>query len=1000
MTLRRVFRNECARLARDESGVAVVFTLCSFLFLFACCTSVWFVGENVRRKAELQNACDAAAYSAAVVQADGLSRMAVVNRAMSWCYVQMTKMQMDYITLRWLELTKERFEKDRRNGDRTALLRMFSDKAGFHSLSREWRSWYMIIPRMILEIIGIHIYLGVENVDFWFAADCKDKTHRHEHDSGGNGSYIGFRLTQSDNSKIGCVRVNSSSRDATVLDRYVEKTRIDEAVEDLQVMYGEKGWRLEALIGALKNAIITCNALLPVINRQMAVAIEETAVRTLQENLPRAPDGRIDQKLVDSYRWTVAGGVSRPPTQYATGMVGGVLEGVSPILNFVSHPYFSGLCNTEEDELAFLNMADGVPDHTGEVKLIDYFADNGKNRRWKQTPAAGLDQWFIRCDPRESAIADQVQVVREFKNAPAGIVRAYKNANYREGACATSALQKLFGMKGIHRGNYVTDILDGGTIDSAVSGLSGIFGFRPSKLINPGSKPRNPFKRIKWRAKRTLQKALRKLDGPIEAFMAPIQNTIGKIAGIAKTLEQAAFGVGVDPSCNNERLRFIDKCANVPDSTGLVSEWEWASAYWFCNWGRLRATGIVNFDVRWCMHPFLPVAAIHGGRSDAKPNVLLHSAGDTGGYGGTDRYGAKWKNYLFGLFGKVFPWFSEEVKMYSKQGHSRDKYRSSFVGLDGDAPSLACSAGHNTFPIVGYGGLHSNYLLKGFSRVYGDDKAVYNGYYQGVPCQPWVLNRRFFEGGGTIVVGVARKQSNFFADLFDDLARKADILDKRSLYSAFTPADGRQHFVALAAGRAGWAPRCGHGRADGTDSVNAGRDPARVYEVRYDSVTDRKFGPEGHPVLPQNVPGVSSADLVLLQNHGRIGCACGNHNTTARLRRQWNLSQTDWDGVLLPLRYAHAKPDPYDSVKDGAEQKTDWSFSLIGSFTSDDASASVAGMLWDHAVWRKFGETELGGGWFSKSNEGSSMKTKDVLPLPVDVDDRTPADLIRKRRIL
>ena len=102
-------------LGRDERGFVVMTVLCVFLFLFVLCCSIYAVGETVRQKIRLQNACDAAAYSAAVVQADGLSRMATVNRAMSWTYVHMTNQQMDYITYRWLRLVAKRFWEDHSN---------------------------------------------------------------------------------------------------------------------------------------------------------------------------------------------------------------------------------------------------------------------------------------------------------------------------------------------------------------------------------------------------------------------------------------------------------------------------------------------------------------------------------------------------------------------------------------------------------------------------------------------------------------------------------------------------------------------------------------------------------------------------------------------------------------------------------------------------------------------------------------------------------------------
>ena len=82
-------------IRRDDSGAALVITLGVFMFLVMVTGGVYAIGENVRQKIELQNAVDAAAYSASVVQADYLSRMATVNKAMAWTYVDLQKRSLD-----------------------------------------------------------------------------------------------------------------------------------------------------------------------------------------------------------------------------------------------------------------------------------------------------------------------------------------------------------------------------------------------------------------------------------------------------------------------------------------------------------------------------------------------------------------------------------------------------------------------------------------------------------------------------------------------------------------------------------------------------------------------------------------------------------------------------------------------------------------------------------------------------------------------------------------
>lgn len=95
----------CSRLWADESGVVLMMTVVVFLTLFILMCSIYAVGENIRQRIEIQNAADAAAYSAALVQADGISRMAVLNRALGWTHVQMSRAVRDYVLDVWLEDT-------------------------------------------------------------------------------------------------------------------------------------------------------------------------------------------------------------------------------------------------------------------------------------------------------------------------------------------------------------------------------------------------------------------------------------------------------------------------------------------------------------------------------------------------------------------------------------------------------------------------------------------------------------------------------------------------------------------------------------------------------------------------------------------------------------------------------------------------------------------------------------------------------------------------------
>lgn len=97
-------------LIYDDCGVAIAYTIMVFLFMFMLCVSVYAMSENIRKRMEMQNLCDAAAYSGAVVQADMLSRLAVLNRALSWTYAQTNMRQMDYIVDDWLQRIHKDYE--------------------------------------------------------------------------------------------------------------------------------------------------------------------------------------------------------------------------------------------------------------------------------------------------------------------------------------------------------------------------------------------------------------------------------------------------------------------------------------------------------------------------------------------------------------------------------------------------------------------------------------------------------------------------------------------------------------------------------------------------------------------------------------------------------------------------------------------------------------------------------------------------------------------------
>lgn len=292
-------KKNIVRLKRDESGVALMLTMSVILLLYVLCSGVYAVGETVREKIELQEACDSAAYSAAVVQADGLSRMAMINRALSWSYVQLTKMQMEFIVYKWLELVCKRFKED-------------SDRCERHAGKSSCTN------------LG-----GCGDCDDWFK-------------KAGNGWFCGvYGLSQllgfSGHDKIclnGTVRSYSNIRDAVVDNGPV--------IADY-----------EEYIPTLKEIIIHLNIFLDFVNAQMGSSIKETAIATLYANLPKDISGNIDPDLAQEFLFRLWYNVGSSPYPSET-------ELDSNDIVQVNSGYFSPLFNTEAGERQFLSMADGA----------------------------------------------------------------------------------------------------------------------------------------------------------------------------------------------------------------------------------------------------------------------------------------------------------------------------------------------------------------------------------------------------------------------------------------------------------------------------------------------------------------------------------------------------------------------------------------------------------------------------------------------------------------
>lgn len=401
-----IFKRRLKALWHDEKGVALVMTVGIYLLLFIVCAGVHAVGETARQKIELQNACDSAAYAAAVVQADGLSRMAMVNRAMSWTYVRLTNVQMDYITFRWMRKARNTFREDRKDCEE------FNKQV-----------W---IPNPLPNGKGsfftpFFCYWDCQN---WYLGENRGWFC-------GVSSLLGGRS--------GNIKMNGDIRPFSSL---------DQAVNQIEQSGAEQSWR--EMILQMKTAIEAYNAMLQMINIAMQNSIQAVASATLVANLPRIASS--DSSAIDT---SFSGGDASSGIDLAAARdMLWYVDSRYPMNPYASDDdalkdengevqvggYFSPLYNTELGERLFLGMADGEVYNT----LEEYFGPKGKN--------GGLDQWFIRGPAADSAMdAKKLPSTKDAtinRYMAPGICRVYKNANRPEGGSV---------LRGHHTGIFFLD---------------------------------------------------------------------------------------------------------------------------------------------------------------------------------------------------------------------------------------------------------------------------------------------------------------------------------------------------------------------------------------------------------------------------------------------------------------------------------------------------------------------------------------------------------------
>lgn len=955
--IRRTFNylwHRIAGLRKDSEGFVVMSTLAIFLFIFVLCAFVYAVGETIHQKIKIQNACDAAAYSAAVVQADGLSRMAAVNRAMAWSYVQMTNRQMDYITYRWLKLTCKRFGEDLANAEE------YNDNIVL-AVDKElgwWALLELVISGAISKILGLDcsgqlggeiegVWHGEEGHGWWCGLEVGDRKGHN------------IRLNHPKNE--GFLNSLATSGIEAVTDKFTTYENINRFLNVLKFLdkgSGPSGWGelLGKWIDYDKSNIENMNKALERINSQMTVAMKMTAESTLKSMLADPRGGGLDDFFISIH----------------------IPEGKNPYDDEAAKgdapkSFFSPLHNTEAEEMLFLNMPSA---DSASKTLLQHFPALLND----SSAAFGLDQWFIRgkalysdgkdhsYDPsplkkvsfKHSAKDHTATMVRD--EGMQGIQRVYKDANLNENnAGFLSSGNGGSSKDAVWRGNHLLDFMNlTNNVTNAIKGyLSGSFGGGggggSGSGISNEADLRDRMDEIRQDAIDNGQQVsdgdpLATKGGQTVDFSSQkessgfMQQGIDLLGNAVSNVVGNMIGnfIDVHPSCENDPDLDYAKypmCEQIKDPTSaLYSEYRWGSGKWFCATKAFAYLVCMVFDYPkiYCDLPsadleisFLGIEidiSVEGYAHIGLPKwfcghdpsgfdvlpPLIPSTISGGKHGYMD-------NNITDLFdGFVRPmqalWGDEKERTFS-----RDEYESCAMFFDGIGDCVTV-LGHYTYPG----------LIRGHARIYGDDKDIFDNRYVGARCKPWVLNERYFAGDGTIVVGAAMKHTNPLVRLFNFWNMKGGKLGtetqkdaEHTVLSAFNIPEGN-FMVAMSAARAGVR----HTRRNGEF------DQERQYQITYDSTCDPEnltyangpyvlmqekgnkddkgrwvsvdawggdHGDNPNAISRAFEPNGKSQEQTAIWN----GCPCSGNER--QFHDMWNLCETDWDATLLPLRCAAQK---------------------------------------------------------------------------------------------
>ncbi len=893
------------RLRREEEGVIIACSLAVFLFLYVLGCGVYALGTTIYEREALQNAADAAAYSAASIQADALSRMAMLNKALAYTYIQMSRKQMDCITARWLKLVHDRYMRDRQ-------------------WAKDWMG-VLFVPKGPLPVDPWSLAYTI--VD-WTAANVVKGTRvkasscsilRHADDNGW-GWICGSR------GQPDVLKINGN----------------DVAWATIKKVAGDAGFM--AWIAQLETWIETDRATIDLINhsyatvhKEMCDSIEKSVGAVLLRSLTAAfGEGAMEETYYsmkvpteswDPYHLLYTSSTSDDDAGKLSGHAG----------------YFRGMQNVENDERRFLAMA--VP-MSASWTLPDYFlSSEAREKRNSKSGGgmlstltgksdepltAGIDQWFVR-GRREGD-----RYLRE--DGGIGFRRVFWDTNTevrKEGLFgkATRGNHMLGGR--VSFGNGLVNALLGPIVNGLIEmvdvspsvcnrkgsakkedenlvacemisnsmALYAEYEWASAKWFCYGLKRKRWWKHFKCRGHHlaipkfycgisNIEKELNDSVWDTEQYDDDEEGEVDEEADKKKEeelrKEQEKNDSSSDSVASDDSEGSEDEATDESDDEEEEEDEEDGSIYAddeepptqeqieeYAKNERGKepkeADRILSTWTDVCQLPLDMSYGLISGKAKSKAGrhvfdmlgvVKIGSGkkGDHHGYADWETNKAFSRGNGGTLITEVVSSLGKQLKMNLRESAiSRSKYRSCAMGVYTDLQS------------------ENQLWLRGFARIYGDDAKICKAsVYEGANPRPWILSERFFGPDGTITVAVAKRRKNPWAQLMGAAAESL-----RSLYSLGNPGGER----GSADGTLMWA--LSSGRAAFRDPV----DGSLQGSYRY-------LNPEGgNDALGAHEPGES-------------GCVCDT--APGRLERQWNLCVTEWEPTLVPVVMA----DTFRAVED------------------------------------------------------------------------------------